>query len=481
MSIKLKLRLTYIAMIVIPFILIVIISNIFMFFVGVEMDNYLGNKIQRNNYNLFYQIISSNNKLLRNINKQVLQDPDKFLEHEYLLELEKAAAVPYSGIVLKVNNKIEYSSDYLKNYLEEADLPSFNEDQQSQRNKNLYILGRNDFYFKDRREGSIFYVLYLEEFKGIFRENSIIIIISSFVILILTNIALSHWISKSLIKPLKELEKAADEIRQGNLDYAVHINSKDEVGQVSKSFEEMRLRLKKSLELQRQYEENRKELISNISHDLKTPITSIKGYVEGIKDGVADTPEKVDKYVSTIYTKAVYMDNLINDLFLFSKLDLNKVEFKFQSVDIINYLRDCVEEINFDLDLSAVNLTLEVPAKAIMVKLDVQQLKRTIMNIVGNSIKYKADRKLNINIGLKEEAEEVIVEIRDNGKGISKESLPYVFDRFYRADASRESRVGGSGLGLAIAKKIIEEHKGNTWIESELNKGTSIFFSLKKL
>jgi histidine kinase len=194
-------------MLIIPFILIVIISNIFMVYVGAEVDSNPGNKVQRNNYNLFYQIISSNNKLQRKINKQILQDPNRFLDQDYLLELEKTVAIPFSGIILRVNNKIEYSSDYMKNYLDEAALPAFSEDQPSQRNRDLYILGRNDFYFKDGSEGSLFYVLNLEGFKRVFRENAIIIIISSFVILILTNILLSHWITKSLIKPLKELKR----------------------------------------------------------------------------------------------------------------------------------------------------------------------------------------------------------------------------------------------------------------------------------
>jgi len=292
---------------------------------------------------------------------------------------------------------------------------------------------------------------------------------------------LSYWTSRTLVKPLKELEKAANEIKQGNLDYNIKINSKDEIAQLSQTFEEMRLRLKESLELQQQYEENRRELISNISHDLKTPITSIKGYVEGIKDGVADTPEKMDKYVTTIYTKAIYMDNLINDLFLFSKLDLNKENFKYQKVDMVSYIKDCVDEISFDIDTSEVELASILPEKLIYAEIDVQQIKRTIMNIVGNSIKYKKDEKLKVDIVLSESKDYITVEIKDNGKGIPAESLSYIFERFYRSDVSRGTTVGGTGLGLAIAKKIIEEHKGKIWAESELGEGTSIFFSLKSI
>nr|WP_243277862.1 HAMP domain-containing sensor histidine kinase [Clostridium yunnanense] len=295
-----------------------------------------------------------------------------------------------------------------------------------------------------------------------------------------TNGIITYFVSKSIVKPLKELDRGAGEILKGNLNYKLNIDSTDEIGEVAETFEEMRLRLKKSLEIQNQYEENRKELIASISHDLKTPITSIKGYIEGIKDGVADTPDKMEKYVNTILTKANYMDSLINDLFLYSKLELNKEPFKFQTVDMNIYIQDCVEEINFDLDQSKVELIADVPEKPTLIDIDVQKVKRAIMNIVENSIKYKTDGKLIINIIVKSNNDLLTVEIRDNGKGIPKEALPYIFERFYRADTSRETVIGGSGLGLAIAKKIMDEHNGRIAVLSELGKGTSIFLSFKK-
>jgi len=479
MSIKSRLRLSYIAMPIIPFILIIIVSNIFMSYIGGEAGYGLGNKIQKNN-NPLIQIISSNNKFMKNINMQILQNPDKLLDQSYLSQLDKSIDAEYTGIALRKSSKIIYSSDYIKNDINEVSLPSFSSDTLENSNKKIHILGQQYFYFSDGSEGSIFFLVNTEGYKKVFERSSIFLILFSLIILVIITGIFTYWMSRSFIKPLKELEKAANEIKKGNLDYTLNINSKDEIGEVSHSFEEMRLRLKNSLEMQQQYEENRKELISNISHDLKTPITSIKGYIEGIKDGIADTPEKMDKYVNTIYTKANYMDSLINDLFLFSKLDLNKITFKFQLVDMISYLKDCVEEINFELDHSNTDLSLDVPEKSIFVNIDVQQLKRTILNIVENSIKYKTDRELKIDIILEEDTNNVIIEIRDNGKGIPKESLPYIFDRFYRADTSRETIIGGSGLGLAITKKIIEEHKGTIWVHSEQNKGTSIFFSLKK-
>lgn len=481
MTIKSRLRLTYIAMIIIPFILIAVISNIFLNHVVGKVEEGNASKFEKNTYKLFTEVITSNNKFQKKVNRQILQDPDKIVESEYLLELEKTSTVSNTGIVLVVNNKIIYESELVKDYIKVETLPPFNSEKKVPPGEGLYILGQQDFYLKDGSESSIFYIVNLETFKRIYRESSFIILIFSLIILILTNMMLSYWTSRTLVKPLKELEKAANEIKQGNLDYNIKINSKDEIAELSQTFEEMRLRLKESLELQQQYEENRRELISNISHDLKTPITSIKGYVEGIKDGVADTPEKMDKYVTTIYTKAIYMDNLINDLFLFSKLDLNKENFKYQRVDMVSYIKDCVDEISFDLDTSEVELTSILPEKLIYAEIDVQQIKRTIMNIVGNSIKYKKDEKLKVDIILSEGKDYITVEIKDNGKGIPEESLSYIFERFYRSDVSRGTTVGGTGLGLAIAKKIIEEHKGKIWAESELGEGTSIFFSLKSI
>lgn len=477
MSIKVRLRVTYFAMLVVPCILIIILSNIFVSFMGGNSKYDLGEKT--NNYTS--KIISENNRINNKIIRQISDNPDKLLDKEYLSEMDKSIDVKYTGIILRKDNKVQFISKDIEKELNAALLPLFSSDKIEQKNKNLYILSKQDFYFTDGTEGSIFYALSTEGLKNTVRENFLIVIAVALVILALSTGALTYWVSKTIIKPLKELEKAANEIKLGNLEYSANISSRDEIGEVSHSFEEMRQRLKKSLELQQQYEENRKELISNISHDLKTPITAIKGYIEGIKDGIADTPEKMNRYVSTIYSKANYMDGLINDLFLYSKLDLNKVPFRFQEVDIVKYIKDCVEEISFDLDPASVELKFQVPEKSVMSRIDIQEIKRTITNIVGNSIKYKGVNKLQITIILKETDKKLIIEIRDNGKGIAKEALPYIFERFYRGEASRETTIGGSGLGLAISKKIIEEHGGRIWAESEIEKGTSIFFTLNKL
>ncbi|WP_099156656.1 sensor histidine kinase [Virgibacillus ndiopensis] len=300
-------------------------------------------------------------------------------------------------------------------------------------------------------------------------------------ILIITNGMLTYFVSKSIIKPIRELSKAATEISEGNLDFSIESMKNDELGQLSNTFEAMRLRLKEAEALQAHYEESRKELIASISHDLKTPMTSIKGYVKGVRDGVADTPEKMERYMDTIYTKANDMDQLIDELFLYSKLDLKRISFEFEEIDLHMYFTDFVEELRFDMEQDGGSVLFTInPDDSYIVKADREKLKRVVTNIIQNSLKYMDKETKKIQVSLQSETDQVVVKIKDNGSGMDEQAIPFIFDSFYRIDSSRNSTTGGSGLGLAIVKRIVEEHGGAIWAESELGEGTSIYFTLKK-
>ncbi len=298
----------------------------------------------------------------------------------------------------------------------------------------------------------------------------------------ITNGLLSYFVSRSILKPVKKLNEAALNISEGNLDFQITPLNNDELGKLAIRFEEMRKNLKHASDVQKKYENNRKELIANISHDLKTPITSIKGYVEGIRDGVANSPEKLDRYLQTIYTKTIDMDHLINELFLFSKLDLNRIPFDLEEVDLHNYLVDIIEELQFDLEKENISVLYEnkMETKHTTVLLDREQLKRAFTNIVQNSLKYMDKEHKQLEVSLNEQKDFILVKIKDNGIGIINEAVPYIFDRFYRADPSRNASTGGTGLGLAITKLIVEEHGGEIWAESKLGEQTIIQFTLKK-
>ncbi|MBU9723446.1 MULTISPECIES: sensor histidine kinase [Bacillaceae] len=307
-------------------------------------------------------------------------------------------------------------------------------------------------------------------------------IIGMLLVIIVTNGMLTYFVSQSIIRPIQELMNAAKEISNGNLDYKMEVNNKkDELDQLTADFEAMRLKLKKAQELQNIYEENQKELIASISHDLKTPITSIRGYVKGIQDGVANTPDKLDRYMKTIDQKAQGMNQLIEELFLYSKLDLQSVPFDFEELDLNAYLKDYIEEINFDLEKEGVAVTYNKnEGDVYTVYADRDKIKRVLDNIIQNSLRYMNKEIKQLKISLVEEDVQVLVEIMDNGIGIKEDLLPFIFDRFYRIDSSRSLETGGSGLGLAIVKKIVEEHRGTIWAQSRLGEGTSVIFTLPK-
>lgn len=189
-------------------------------------------------------------------------------------------------------------------------------------------------------------------------------VVAMVVILILTSGIITAWLNRDVYRPLKELSVAMQHISVGDFDYHMNGGRGDEIGLLFENYEQMRLQLKESEEEKAQNEKKSKELVSNISHDLKTPITSIKGYVEGIMDGVANTPEKMDKYIKTIYNKANDMDRLINELTTYSGIDSNRIPYHFNILNVSDYFSDCVEEVGLDLEAKNIHLdfTNLVPA-----------------------------------------------------------------------------------------------------------------------
>ena len=483
MSIKVRLILSYIAMLIVPIILTVMVALLAGFYYFSDAQKAYDIKTQMYP---FSKTVDEREKLFSTIKLTSIQNPENFQNEIYLRDLEQELEVLNSGIIVRKNNHIIYSSPTLLDFNSNEYLPKFGEYVKNitvpfRGTKIGLFLSQQDFYFTDKGSGSVFLATNVEPLKRAFNKLHITISIFIIIILIATNGTLTFIVARGIIKPLYKLKASANEIKEGNLDFQIKTNSKDEIGEVCTAFEEMRARLKESIEVQLQYEENRKELISNISHDLKTPITAIKGYVEGIRDGIADTPEKMSKYINTIYTKASDVDKLIDELFFYSKLDLHRFPFSFARVNVHQYVEDCIEELHFHLLEKNITINrLPTHMDPVYVVADVQQLKRVFINIIENAVKYMDKVNGEINIIITQDECSVIIEVRDNGQGISKSALPYIFDRFYRADPARNIATGGSGLGLSIAKKIIEEHGGNIRANSIEGEGTSMVFTLKK-
>ena len=344
-----------------------------------------------------------------------------------------------------------------------------------------HLIKQIDFSFTDGMPGSVFIVSnvddLLPEVKSMIQE----LLLVGITILLAAGVLLVFWVYRSILGPLNKLQEATKKIRDGNLEFTLDVEADDEIGQLCSDFEEMRLRLKENAEEKIQYDKESKELISNISHDLKTPITAIKGYVEGILDGVASSPEKLDKYIRTIYNKANDMDRLIDELTFYSKIDTNRIPYNYSKINVSQYFRDCVEEVGLDMEARGIEFGyFNHVDEDVQIIADAEQLKRVINNIISNSVKYLDKKKGIINIRIKDVGDFIQVEIEDNGKGIAAKDLPNIFDRFYRTDSSRNSSQGGSGIGLSIVRKIIEDHGGRIWATSKEGVGTAVHFVLRK-
>ncbi len=444
--------------------------------------------------NVGYEYLANSVQLLNRFTKDIYQEllveseqtPERLSNREHLDEINEQLEKKASYLVIRKGQELVYIGE-TANPAVLTNLPEYgNEDRDS--SSGTYIDGEEqnlikqiDFVYTDGAEGSIFIVTRLEEMIPEMKSLLVDALVSIVIILVLTACMLSIWIYSSMMNPIKKLQEAAQNIKDGNLDFEIETEGMDEIGELCRSFEEMRQRLKENAEEKISAEKENKALISNIAHDLKTPITAIKGYSEGILDGVADAPEKREKYLRTIYNKAVEMDTLINELTLYSKIDTNRIPYNFAKLNVADYFNDCIEEIGIDLEAKNIGLAFfNYTEEDIVIIADPEQLRRVINNIIGNSVKYLDKQKGLINIRIKDVGDFIQVEIEDNGRGIAARDLPYIFDRFYRADASRNSATGGSGIGLSIVKKIIEDHGGKIWATSKESIGTVMYFVIRK-
>lgn len=489
MSIRVRLILSYLAMLIVPIVLGILAVTIIFHSFSSELN------ALKSLYNVEFDHESSPlddwmqklNKVSSEVRALAARKPDAILERSRQEEWDRRLNQIHSSLIVRKNNEFVYVSPFLQDTKLLEQLPPFgaeyveSHDNWIHSGNWVYTINHDDVLFSDQSRGTVFYVTDRSPLTDFVRKLAVTVITTLLLILVLTNGVLTWLVSRSIIRPLRTLTQAAKQIQQGNLNFHVQPTGRDELGALCVAFEEMRAKLKESIDLQVQYEENRKELVSHISHDLKTPVTAIKGYVEGILDGVADSPEKMQKYLSTIYQKAGDLDRLIDELFLFSKLDLKRMPFDFERVEIERFVKDIVEEFRFDLEQTGIELRLEGSlSRNVMVILDREKMKRVITNILDNAVKYMNRADGCITVRLSEEKETVTVRVEDNGQGIDPESLPHIFERFYRAESSRSRETGGSGLGLAIAKQIVEGHGGRIGAESKTGQGTVIWFRLNK-
>ncbi|MCX4304986.1 MAG: HAMP domain-containing sensor histidine kinase [Acetatifactor sp.] len=485
MKFKTRLQVTFIMIIVLPLVLTALaFCGIGLYLMNVQkglpMDKIDYSAVSEN----MQEIVERTDKAFLVLRDQVKRDASRLADVEYLDQVNSEIARRSTYIIVRKGEELFYAGNETAAKAIFSKLPGYGDGEFSEDSGFYYdeldkFVKQVDFIFPDGDEGSAFVVTKANNL--ISKHLLVDMFIAIFLILIFTSIMLTRWIHRGVFIPVNELNVAMRKIKEGNFEYALETGFKGEIGDLYRNYEDMRLRLKESTEESRESEEQNRELISNISHDLKTPITAIKGYVEGIMDGVADTPEKIDKYIKTIYSKANDMERLINELTYYSRIDNNRIPYNFHRINVADYFGDCVEEVGMDLEQRDIQLNYSnLAAPDTVIIADPEQMKKVINNIISNSVKYMDKPRGVIDIRILDEVDSIRVEIEDNGKGIAQKDLGKIFERFYRTDASRNSAQGGSGIGLSIVKKIVEDHGGYIWATGREEEGTCMHFVLRK-
>ncbi|WP_046226030.1 sensor histidine kinase [Paenibacillus dauci] len=290
--------------------------------------------------------------------------------------------------------------------------------------------------------------------------------LGTIITVIFTNRFLTHFVFRHIRQPLDNLVHAVHEIRDGNLDAHIHYPNNDEFAAVCKDFNDMAVQLKQSLQLIQRQEENRKELLASISHDLRSPLTSIRAYSEGLLDGVASTPESREKYISMIKTKAEDIDRMVSKIFLFSKLDMGDYPYDPERLDVNQELLSLIRATAEEYRTRGLDIEMDISNDSAIIVADQVQLDSIFTNILENSLNYKDKERCLIRISTWLHQDQLVITLTDNGPGVPEESLGKLFDAFYRSDPSRNLPHKGSGLGLAITAKAVERMGGH--IEARL-------------
>lgn len=490
MKLETRLTLSFLIMVILPICLFGII------FVGILEYNYYsidryyeieGTNLDSitNPVKIYYRV---SDKVFGEINRVLEESPEKVSNKTFWLDMSNTIKKKATGVAVEQDGELFFCSDNVNYQSLKNELDIYDTVGDLGGNNVFYKAGMHFIarYISAEAEGksyNIYIITYMDDsfhrMKGIILQCVIAIVI----ILILTSAVLIRKIYNATIVPLNKLREATVNIKEGNLDFALEqpIDNGDVINGLFEDFEQMRRRLKENTDEKLKDDRENKELISNISHDLKTPITAIKGYAEGLVDGVAVTPQMQERYLKTIYNKSIEMDRLIDELTLYSKIDTNRIPYKFEKVSFAEFFNDCAESLQMELE--AKNISFEyhnlTDGESTIIA-DVEQMSRVVNNIISNSVKYMNTNQGKIVMTLRDEGDFVRVELADNGQGISKNDLPHIFDRFYRSDEARNSATGGSGIGLAIVKKIVEDHGGRIWAESREGKGTRMCVVIRK-
>ncbi|MBN1992634.1 MAG: HAMP domain-containing protein [Anaerolineae bacterium] len=323
-------------------------------------------------------------------------------------------------------------------------------------------------------EGKLVGVVYLSQtlsdVTAVLRDLRLRWLLATGIALVLSGLG-GLLLSQAIANPLRRLTEAAGAVAQGQLDQQVPVKSRDELGRLSQTFNEMTTRLKAARQMQI-------DIVANVSHELRTPLTSIKGYLETLCGGAVDDPEVRDSFLETAENQTDRLIRLVKDLLLLSRVDSETLNLQKRPTGMVELVQGVVDRLNFQAETRALTLQVKATPGCPAIELDPDRIEQVLVNLLDNAIKYSRPGG-QVTVKVKgQQNQSVLVQVQDNGIGIAAVDLARLGERFYRADKARSRAEGGSGLGLAIARSLVEAHGGQLRVESEEEQGTVVSFSL---
>lgn len=420
--------------------------------------------------NSYYEYSKTNQ--IKNVTDEILQNYDNDIEYlnklsyeeNICIEIVKNRITIYSSndsIRGCISSSGKYKNDFYENDLEE----------QTYKLINPLLNTKSLIYAKKYNEDiTIFVNASLEPLDNTISILSNQLIIVSIIVVILSLI-IGYFISKSISKPIVKMNEKAKKLANGNYDFTFDNNSNIyEIDELANTLNYAKKELAETDEL-------RRDLLANVSHDLKTPLTMIKGYAEMIRDLNSDNIEKRNANLNVIIEESERLNILVNDLLTLSKIQANKDVLEKEDFDIVELINNIIKRYSIYKDTEGYIFEVNTPDKVI-VNADKKKIEQVIYNLINNAINYTGDdNRVIINVLVDKN---IRVEIKDTGKGIKKEDLPHIWDKYYHSKKKHKRNVIGTGIGLSIVKTILESHNFKYGVESKRNKGTTFYFEICK-
>jgi signal transduction histidine kinase len=308
-------------------------------------------------------------------------------------------------------------------------------------------------------------------------EHDFLLLVLLLIFAAILSASFGYLLAASMAKSLFLLCMGARRVATGDFSARVYLTEVDELSEVADAFNLMCNELEKSFARQKELEQARRDLLAAVSHDLRTPLTSIRAMVEALADDVVTEPQMVQRYYGSIRSQIENLSGLINDLFELSQLETGQIQLALEAVNLNDLLSDVLESMQAQAGAKDVSLKGIFGEDLPIIKGELTKIQRVMYNLVQNAIRHTPANG-TVSLATKVVPEGVQVEVADTGEGIAPEDLPHIFDQFFRGEKSRSRETGGAGLGLAIAKRIVEAHHGRIWVESQVGQGTRFSFIL---